>query len=85
MRPKASIRKQGGCWVLVRPLFGFTLCAEVTLHATWRDARRALLGTGVGSASPITERAAGYRSWIPSRHARGPVPVIQTTPDVDAT
>lgn len=85
MRPKASIRKFEGRWILTRPLFGFARFRVVTMHDSWKDARRALLGTGVGSASPITERAAGYRSWIPSRHARGPVPVIQTTPDVDAT
>lgn len=60
---KPSIRKQGGQWTLTRPGFGFSPVPTVTEHATWKDARAALLGDAVGSAGPITERA--YTAYTP--------------------
>lgn len=55
MKPK--ITKQGDCWQLARPGYGFSP-PEVTEHATWREARARLLGTAVGSAGAQLERAA---------------------------
>lgn len=53
---KPTIRKQDGRWVLTRPAFGFADGPEVTVHATWKGARTALLGGAPASAGASYER-----------------------------
>jgi hypothetical protein len=54
---KPSIRKQDGHWLLTRPGFGFSAAPRVSEHASWGEAKRALLGQAVGTAGPQWERA----------------------------
>jgi hypothetical protein len=70
---KPTIRKQDGHWLLTRPGYGFAATATVTEHATWLQARQALLGTAVGSAGAQVERAAApaaLRYGPPHGHIR---------------
>lgn len=81
---KASIRKRDGRWLLTRSACGFSSAPTVTEHATWGEARRALLGPAVGSAGPLIERASTpytQRDWAGGYpRPRGPVPFSLSSP-----
>jgi hypothetical protein len=53
---KASIRKHDGQWTLTRPPYGFASAPEITVHASWKAARLALLGDAPASAASSAER-----------------------------
>ena len=77
---KPSIRKQGGCWQVTRPGYGFNP-GSTSRYPSWRAAVASL--PAPGSAGPIVEQgmepqpAPWYRSV---RDAKGPVPIRMETP-----
>jgi hypothetical protein len=67
---KASIRKHDGQWLLTRPPYGFASDPEVTIHASWKAARLALLGDAPASAASSVER--GAYTLMPLNQSRWP-------------
>lgn len=72
---KPIIRKQGDCWTVTRPAFGFA-SESIACYPTWRAAMASL--PAPGSAGPITERGASEMRW--QGMTRGPVTIRMEAP-----